>query len=151
MLVAISALANTSLTVIYNSDEIIPVDAIAALEGIQSLAWFVGLALIFLMLVILANERYTRAEEAYKGYTGGKKHPLRLWAFGLFFSVFGVGVTLGTWFVLVLLRPSNRYKIFRNISYATGGTFVLSGVFAIAMAAVVFGRMRRAGCTDKVC
>jgi Ni/Fe-hydrogenase subunit HybB-like protein len=147
------AIAGVVLMVLYNIDGDVPWRVYVALEGMRTVALFCGLTLLFLAIVFVANDRYECAEDAYDGYSGGKKHPLRWWSFVWSFVIFGLGVSAGGLWVWQLMSAtsSTRYDYFQIIVYTAGAVFTISGILAIAQATVSYKRMNRAGVTDRVC
>ena len=149
------ALAQTALTVMYNSDASAPVRAYVALDGMQSIALFWALAFVYLAITFVANERYERVEESYTGYASGKKHPLRMWGYVMFFIVLGMGTSAGAlwaWYLDLAFTASAgaRHKVFRPVAHATGAVFTASGLFAIAQAVITYKKMDQIGVSDRV-
>lgn len=160
LLLAFACLANTTLTIVDNIDELPPWRVYAAMQAISSLFTNWGLALLFVALVLVVQERQDKYRMLTKrdSIVLGQRVMVTIAGSHLLFSVvFGLGTTTGVMATNAYNalsgsgeRFQKRYDVYRNTLYASQAFYYITAGFLIYLALSLFKLMRSTHVADTV-
>jgi hypothetical protein len=160
ILLAFACLANTTLTIFDNIDQLPPTRAYAAVQAVSSLFTNWGLALLFFALVLVVRERQDRYRALTKrdSIVLGQRVMVTIAGSHLLFSVvFGLGTTTGVMATNAYNALSSsgerfekRYDTYRNTLYASQAFYYITAGALIYLAHSLFKLMRSTHVADTV-